>query len=98
MFEVKVIKGQLNLFKNSILQFKIGHDIVYADLNNDENLILITNDTGKVELREISGKFIRNIGEGNTHIAKWLGNHVALVNDKGVTEYRRISNLIPCIL
>lgn len=99
MIEVKVIKGQLNLYKDSLLFYKIGPgNIIYAEINNDETLILITDDNGQAELREVSGKFIRKIGNGDTHIAKWLGNHIALINKKGITEYRRISNLVPQVL
>ena len=99
MIEVRVIKGKLNLYKNAVLQYKIGSgNIIYAELNNDEDLILLTEDSGAVELRNISGKFIRNIGNGDTHIAKWLGNHIVLINRKGITEYRRVTNLIPELL
>jgi len=98
MIEVRIIKGKLHLFKDSVLQFKLGQDMVYAELNNEENLILITTDSGTVELREITGKFIRNIGQGDTHIAKWLGSNITLINKKGIADYREITNFTPAVL
>jgi len=99
MLDLKVIKGRLNLYKDSFLQYKIGDgNIIYAELNNEGTLILLTDDSGNVELRDITGKFIRVIGNGNIHIAKWLGNHAALVNKKGITEYRHISNVNSLVL
>ena len=41
MLDLKVIKGRLNLYKDSFLQYKIGDgNIIYAELNNEGTLIL----------------------------------------------------------
>ncbi|UYW02138.1 hypothetical protein K5I29_04350 [Flavobacterium agricola] len=98
MVEVKVIKGQLCMFKDAVLQYKLGSDMVYAELNNTEDLVLVTKDSGEVELRAITGKIIRKIGNGNTHIAKWLGSDITLMDSKGNIDYRGKENSLLSVL
>lgn len=99
MYEVKVIKGMVNVFENNLLMLRLGAgDIIHADINHDQTMVLITYAKGHVELRNIDGRFIRTVGNGDALKAKWLGNHITVVRKCGKADLRRMNNFIPRLL
>jgi hypothetical protein len=69
---LKISSGRVELRKDSgSLIRTIGNgDAIYADINYDGSLILITTVRGKVELGKESGSFVRTIGYGDATAAK----------------------------
>lgn len=69
--------------------------VISADLNHEETLVLMTYQKGLVEVRAVEGKHISNIGNGDAINAKWLGNHVTVINEKGRADIRKMNNIRP---
>jgi hypothetical protein len=88
---LKLNSGKVELRKdNGALIRTIGNgDAVYADINDDFSLILITTVRGKVELRKENGSFIRSIGYGDATSARFSGKDILVTTNKGKTELRR---------
>ena len=84
---LKIINGKVELRKDSgSLIRTIGNsDAIYADINNDGSLILITTFKGKVELRKESGSLVRTIGNDDAAGARSVSyTHLTLPTNREV--------------
>lgn len=90
---LKINSGKVELRKDSgSLIRTIGNgDAVYADMNQDGSLILITTVRGRVELRRESGSFIRTIVYGDATSAKFSEKDILVTTNIGKTELRKES-------
>ena len=69
----------------------MGSKAVAADLNAVQDKILITYESGKVELRKDSGSLIRTIVTSKAVDARFNGNDIAVKLSTGKTELRKES-------
>jgi hypothetical protein len=90
---LKINKGKVELRKEngSLIRIIGNGDAVYADMNQDGSLILITTVRGRVELRRESGSLIRSIGFGDFISAKFSGKDILVTTNKEKTELRKES-------
>lgn len=84
-------KLELRNDKGSFIRTIASKDVVDADLNSNETLIVITYSNGKVELRKDSGSFIRTILPSKAKKARWSGDEIAITLENGKTELRKES-------
>jgi len=64
-------------------------DVVSANINNDNSLVVITTSKGKVELRKVTGQFAGGIMcNGDALDAKFSGDDIVIRTSKGKTEIR----------
>jgi uncharacterized cupin superfamily protein len=92
---LKINNGRVELRKDGSLIRTIGNgDAVYADMNHDGSLILITTVRGKVELRRESGSLIRSIGYGDATSAEFSEKDILVTTNKGKTELRKESGAL----
>jgi hypothetical protein len=86
--------GKLELYKdNGALWIKYPFiDVKYADLSNDEELVLVTFEDGNVELFKANGaKHIRFITNGEAKEARFAGDDVVITYENGKSEQRGIN-------
>ncbi len=90
---LKINNGKVELRKDngSLIRIIGNGDAVYADINRDGSLILITTIRGRVELRRESGSLIRSIGKGDAISAKFNEKDILVTTNKGKTELRKES-------
>ena len=93
---LKINNGKVELRKDtgSLIRTIGNGDAVFADINNAQNLILITTIRGKVELRKESGSLIRSIGNGDAISARFSGTDILVTTNKGKTELRKESGAL----
>jgi len=81
---------------NGTMVATIGNgDVIFADFNDDQTLIVITTSKGKVEIRKPNGTIVSSsIGNGDATGARWYGNEIAISTKDGKTEIRNINGSI----
>jgi hypothetical protein len=85
---VKINRTKVELRNQfGILQRVICEGAQNAQINNEENLIVVTKLNGKVELRNTSGILQRVISEG-AQDAKFVGNDIFIQKSRGKSELR----------
>lgn len=67
-------------------------DVVTADFNNEQNLVVLTRRNGKVEVYSENGVLFGRIGNGDAIDAKWNGDDLAITTKSGKVEVRNKTN------
>jgi len=98
MNEVFVSNGKAEIQKDGIVVGAFGHgEIICAEFNPDQSLILCVTDQGKVELRKENGSVHKSVAN-NAVYATFEGNDVLITTMKGKQELRKENgNLIKVI-
>jgi len=91
---VKINSGKAELRqKNGNLVRYIGNsDVVFTDINCNQDHILITTSSGKVELRSLNNNLIRYMGNSDALDARWSENDVLIRTKSGKLELRSLNN------
>ena len=71
------------------MQLRWKNDAIFADINADGSLILITTKKGNVELRKETGQLVRQIGHGDAVTAKFSGTDILVTTKTGKVELRK---------
>jgi len=85
-------KAELRQTSGNLIRYIGNNDVVFCDINNEQNYILITTTSGKVELRSSNNNLIRYIGNNNIINARWSGNEIILKTKSGKIEIRTVNN------
>ena len=86
-------KAELRQSNGNLVRYIGNNDVLFADINPQQDHILITTKTGKVELRAINNNLVRYIGNGDAQNARFIGNdEIQITTHKGKTEIRKSSN------
>lgn len=98
MNSVTVNNGKVEITKDGQPVGVMGHgEIICAEYNTDQSLILCVTDQGKVELRKENGSVHKSVAT-NAVYATFEGNDVLVTTMKGKVELRKENgNLIKVI-
>lgn len=89
MNTVTVNNGKAEIIRNGQTVGVMGHgEIICAEFNPDQSLILCVTDQGKVELRKDNGSVHKSIAT-NAVYATFEGNDVLVTTMKGKVELRK---------
>lgn len=82
-------KVELRKDSGSLICTILDSGAVFADLNSDQTLVLITRSNGKVELRKSNGSLVRTIVDRGAVQSRFSGKDILVTTDKGKTELRK---------
>lgn len=94
MHIVKINRGNAELCDSSFgsyIRTLASGGVIDADIN-DEGLVLITYDDGRVEIKEENGRYIRTLrsmSDGRVVCARWNDEDIAMRLIDGRTELRK---------
>jgi|APDOM4702015159_1054818.scaffolds.fasta_scaffold03923_3 hypothetical protein len=89
MNSVLVNNGKAEIQKDGITVSSFGHgEIICAEFNSDQSLILCVTDQGKVELRKENGSVHKSVAT-NAVYATFEGHDVMVTTMKGKVELRK---------
>ena len=69
----------------------ITNKALYAEINPQETMVLVTRTDGAVDLVDTYGAMIRNIVMSKATLARFNGTEIAVTKDNGPIEIRDIS-------
>lgn len=83
--QVKVVNGRVELRKdNGILIRVVGYsNAMYAELNSTKDVILIITETGRLELRCLEGKIVKEVIPAGVKSAKFNNNKIIVNASNG---------------
>lgn len=85
MYIPKITKGKLELYnERGIYQRTItSKDVVFADINMTQTLIVVADIKGRVQLYNEHGIYQRTIVSSNATSARWMGTDIAVTETNG---------------
>jgi hypothetical protein len=95
MLLAKIKKGKVEIVnERGVLQHSFGVNIMEACLNENQDLVVITYANGKVDLTNIRGMLKKTIVNTGAKSARFFGDDISIVNDKGKTEIRSQTGML----
>lgn len=88
---VQVKSGKVELRKDSgtLIRTIVSSGAVFADLNADQTLVLVTLMNGKVELRKENSSLVRTIVSSGAVQARFSGKDILVTLSSGKAELRK---------
>lgn len=83
--QVKVVNGRVELRKdNGILVRVVGYsNAIYAELNSSKDVVLIITETGRLELRCLEGKMMKEVLPAGAKSAKFKNDKIIVNTANG---------------
>lgn len=93
---IKIISGKIALVneRGMAISHSFGKDVINAFLNDNQDLIVATNKSGKVELLNERGILQRTIVNTGALAARFMGDDILVETTTGKTELRSNTGLL----
>ena len=87
--QVKSGKVELRKDSGTLIRTIVSSGAVFADLNADQTLVLVTLMNGKVELRKENSSLVRTIVSSGAVQARFSGKDILVTLSSGKAELRK---------